>query len=671
MKFLKLFTPFKIKNMVVSNRIVMPALHTNLAKNGFMTDKLNNLYAERAKGGCGLILVGGCYVSPYGMGVPMMIAADDDKFIPKLTEFTEAVHGAREDVKVGMQLYHSGRYSMEFVIKKTPISSSATYSRFSKCTPRAMDMEDIKREQQAFADAAVRAQKSGFDCVEICGSAGYLMDQFLSPIVNVRTDKYGGSLENRLRFPLETIEAIKGAVDEDFIVGMRMAGDDMMEGSITYKNKIPIAKAYEDAGIDFLNITGAWHETKVPQLTMDVPPGCYTYLAENIKNNVSIPVFASNRINNPELAEQVLMADKADAICIGRGLMADPYLPEKAKKGELHDIMHCIGCNQGCFDGLFAMKPIGCLRNARLANEARTELKPITEKKKIMIIGSGPAGLEAARVAAIRGYEVHIFEKEDRIGGLLNIVHIPAGRHEFYRMLEDYQYWIQKYGITVHHGIEVTTDVVKEFNPDFVFLATGTLPIKPPIPGIDREHVYWANDALNGDVPIGKNNVIIGGGATGIELAIFIAKYGKLSLEAYEFLTQYKVLEIEDGLSKLYKGNKKVTVMEMLPRCGANLGKSTKWVLLDKCDMLGVKFLTGVNVTNIGKDSISYSDASDKEQVLNDVDTVYYATGVKPNNELYKEIQALGFDVERIGDAKKPATVLEAVGTAFKIANKI
>jgi 2,4-dienoyl-CoA reductase (NADPH2) len=445
----------------------------------------------------------------------------------------------------------------------------------------------------------------------------------------------------------------------------------MMEGSITYKNKIPIAKAYEDAGIDFLNITGAWHETKVPQLTMDVPPGCYTYLAENIKNNVSIPVFASNRINNPELAEQVLMADKADAICIGRGLMADPYLPEKAKKGELHDIMHCIGCNQGCFDGLFAMKPIGCLRNARLANEARTELKPITEKKKIMIIGSGPAGLEAARVAAIRGYEVHIFEKEDRIGGLLNIVHIPAGRHEFYRMLEDYQYWIQKHGIIVHHGVEVTTDVVKEFNPDFVFLATGTLPIKPPIPGIDGEHVYWANDALNGDVPIGKNNVIIGGGATGIELAIFIAKYGKLSLEAYEFLTQYKVLEIEDGLSKLYKGNKKVTVMEMLPRCGANLGKSTKWVLLDKCDMLGVKFLTGVNVTNIGKDSISYTDASDKEQVLNDVDSVYYATGVKPNNELYKEIQALGFDVERIGDAKKPATVLEAVGTAFKIANKI
>ena len=314
-------------------------------------------------------------------------------------------------------------------------------------------------------------------------------------------------------------------------------------------------------------------------------------------------------------------------------------------------------------DSIDTTTPQGKLTFHLFASLAEFERDIIRERTK--------AGLEAARVAAIRGYEVHIFEKEDRIGGLLNIVHIPAGRHEFYRMLEDYQYWIQKYGITVHHGIEVTTDIVKEFNPDFVFLATGTLPINPPIPGIDGEHVYWANDALNGDVPIGKNNVIIGGGATGIELAIFIAKYGKLSLEAYEFLTQYKVLEIEDGLSKLYKGNKKVTVMEMLPRCGANLGKSTKWVLLDKCDMLGVKFLTGVNVTNIGKDSISYSDASDKEQVLNDVDAVYYATGVKPNNELYKNIQALGFDVERIGDAKKPATVLEAVGTAFKIANNI
>jgi 2,4-dienoyl-CoA reductase (NADPH2) len=404
---------------------------------------------------------------------------------------------------------------------------------------------------------------------------------------------------------------------------------------------------------------------------MDVPPGCYTYLAENIKNNVSIPVFASNRINNPELAEQVLMSDKADAICIGRGLMADPYLPQKAKSGEVHDIMHCIGCNQGCFDGLFAMKPIGCLRNARLANEARTELQPIKEKKKIMIIGSGPAGLEAARVAAIRGYDVHIFEKEDRIGGLLNIVHIPPGRSEFKRMIDDYSYWIQKYGITVHYKIEVTPDVVKEFNPDFVFLATGTLPIKAPIPGIDGEKVYWANDALNGDVPIGNNNVIIGGGATGIELAIYIAKYGKLSLDAFEFLTHYKALEIDDALSKLYKGNKKVTVMEKLPRCGANLGKSTKWVLLDKCDMLGVKFITGVNITEIGKDSVSYTDASDNEQVLNDVNAVYYATGVKPNNELFKQIQALDIEVQKIGDAKKPATVLEAVGTAFKIANKI
>jgi 2,4-dienoyl-CoA reductase (NADPH2) len=333
--------------------------------------------------------------------------------------------------------------------------------------------------------------------------------------------------------------------------------------------------------------------------------------------------------------------------------------------------MHCIGCNQGCFDGLFAMKPIGCLRNARLGNEARTELKPLKEKKKIMIIGSGPSGLEAARVAAIRGHEVHIFEKEIRIGGLLNIIHIPPGRSEFKRMIDDYSYWIQKYGITVHYETEVTIDVVKEFNPDLVLLAAGSVPIKIPIPGIDGDNVYWANDALNGDVPIGNNNVIIGGGATGIELAIYLAKFGKLSLEAFEFLTHYKALKIDDALSKLYKGNKKVTVLEKLPRCGANLGKSTKWVLLDKCDMLGVKFHTGVNITEIGKDFVSFTDASDKEQILNDVDAVYYATGVKSNDGLLKEIKNLGFEVQKIGDAKKPATVLEAVGTAFKIANKI
>jgi 2,4-dienoyl-CoA reductase (NADPH2) len=366
LKFFKLFTPFKIKNMEISNRIVMPAMHLNLAKNGFITDKLIDFYVERAKGGAGLLIIGGCYVDKYGQGLPSMISVDNDQFIPKLTEFTTAVHDARDDVKICCQLYHGGAYSNPLVIRMKPIAPSAVYSKFSKTTPKEMTLEDIEKEQKAFVDATIRAKKSGFDAVEICANAGYLMDQFLSPKTNKRTDKYGGDLENRLRFPVETIERMR-AVTDDFTIGYRISGDDFVPGSNTYKEKAVIAKELGKY-LDYFNVTGGWHETKIPQLTMDVPEGCYTYLADNIKKNVSIPIFSSNRINNLELAEQVLMAGKADAVCIGRGLIADPYLPEKAKRNELRDVMHCVACNQGCFDNVFRMMPITCLRNARAVN---------------------------------------------------------------------------------------------------------------------------------------------------------------------------------------------------------------------------------------------------------------------------------------------------------------
>jgi len=669
MKFFKLFEPLKISNIMISNRIVMPAMHLNLANNGFITKKLTDFYVERAKGGAGLLVIGGCYVDIYGKGLPSMIAVDDDKYLPKLTEFTEIIHNANEDVKICCQLYHGGAYAFPQIIGRTPIAPSAVYSKFSKTTPKEMTIEDIKREQQAFVSATERAKKSGFDAVEICANAGYLMDQFISPKTNKRTDQYGGDLENRLRFPIETIELMKSNV-EDFVIGYRISGDDFVPGSNTYKEKAIIA---EELGkyLDYFNVTGGWHETKIPQLTMDVPEGCYTYLAENIKKHVSIPIFSSNRINTPELAEQVLMTGKADAICIGRGLIADPYLPMKAKKGELRDIMNCIGCNQGCFDNVFRMMPVTCLRNARAGNEARTELKPLKEKKKIMIIGSGPGGLEAARVASIRGHDVHIFEKADKIGGLLNIIWVPPGRNEFKRMIDNYSYWIQKYGIKVYFQQDVSLEKVKEFNPDVVFIATGSKPIIPAIKGIENKNVYWANDVFSGDAPVGKNNVIIGGGATGIELAIFLSKHGSLTKESFEFLTFYKALESEVALKMLHEGRNQVTVLEMLPKLGTGLGKTTKWVLLDKCDALGVKLIAGANIQEIGEDYVVYKDAVDKEQVINRVDYVYHATGVEPNNSLYKEIKPLNIPIEKIGDVRKAETVMEAVSRGYKIGNTI
>ena len=349
--------------MEISNRIVMPAMNATMAVNGIASDRFLNFYAERARGGAGMIIVGGTNVSKLAKGMPSQISIEDDSFIPHLQKITDAVHGARDDAKITCQLYHAGAYSMKMVLGETPIAPSAIMSNFTKDMPREMTMDDIKHEQQAFADAIVRAEKAGFDAVEILAGTGYLMTEFLSPRTNKRTDKYGGNLENRLRFPLETLELMK-STSANIPMGIRISGDDFLPGSNTYKEKAVIAKEISKF-VDWINVTGGWHETKTPQITMDVPEGCYTYLAENVKKNVSVPVFASNRINNVVLAEQIVMSGKADAVCIGRGLIADPYLPMKAQKGEIQDIMACVGCNQGCMDGAMKMKPLACLRNAR------------------------------------------------------------------------------------------------------------------------------------------------------------------------------------------------------------------------------------------------------------------------------------------------------------------
>ncbi len=655
--------------MEVSNRIVMPAMHIGLGQDGYVTKKFIDFYVERSIGGTGLITIGGCSVSKYGSGFPTMISIDDDKYIPKLKETTDAIHKARDGVKISAQLIHFGGIA-RLPPEITPIAPSAIYSKVRKSTPKEMTIEDIKQEQQAFAEATVRAKKAGFDAVEIAGSNGFLLAQFESPKTNHRTDKYGGDLDNRLRFPLETLELIRSRAD-DFVVGYRIAGNDFLQDGTPYHEKAIIAKTLSKY-IDYYDVTGGWGESPVPQITMDVPEGCYSYLAENIKKSVSIPVFSSNRINNPEIAEQVLMSGKADAVCIGRGLIADPYLPMKAENGDIRDIMNCIGCNQGCFDTANRMISVSCLRNARAGNEAETELKPLQKKKKVMIIGSGPAGLEAARVARIRGHDVHLFEKSDKIGGLLNIIWVPPGRNEFKRMIDNYNYWIQKHGINVHLGQEVFVDTVKEFNPDAVIIATGSSPVKPNIPGIERDNVFFANDVFSGDAPVGKNNVIIGGGATGVELAIYLAKYGQMSLEAFDFLTQYKALELDVALGMIHNGRNKVSILEQLPRLGKNIGITTRWVLIRKCRSLGVEFLTSTTVTDIGENYVNYRNAEGNEDVISDVDYVYYATGVVPNDSLFNDIKALGnIPVERIGDARTPESVLEAVAQGFNVANSI
>lgn len=681
MKFVKLFEPMKLAGKEVKNRIVMPAMHLNYSTDGSVNEQEIEFYRERAEGGVGFIIVGGCGVENRG-AAPGMIMLDDDKHIPSFKALADAVH--EHGSIIAAQLYHAGRYAMSFLTKEEPVSSSAVYSKFSKETPRKLSIEEIHEVQQHIADAAVRAEKADFDGVELLGSAGYLINQFLSPLTNKRDDEYGGSFENRLRFPLELIQKVKGAVSEDFIVGIRVSGDDFMPNSNNYEETAKIAKKYAEAGIDFINVTGGWHETRVPQITSQVPPGAYAYLAQNIKEIVgSTPVFSGNRINTPEIAEQILRDAKADAVAMGRALIADSFMPKKVKNGKLWDIIKCVACNQGCFDSIFKLQPVECMRNYRASRENRYDFENKTENpKRVVIIGAGPAGLEAARVATKLGHNVTVLEKRDSIGGQANVCFVPHGRESFKEILTYYENQIEHYDIDVRLNTEADVDLINELNPEVVIVATGVKYMVPKIDGIDGSNgsdICFADDALAGNHPVGQNVVVVGGAATGVETAIWAARQGALTSEQAHFLSFYEALPREEIFKRWFRGPRKVTIVELLPRIGKSIGKSSRWVMLDEVKNLDIDVITNANIRKFDRNKIEYKITDEDESTsseiksIEDVDTFILATGVKSNKELYRKLKKSkpGYKIYKIGDCKKPRTMLDAIHEGFRTAFKL
>jgi len=669
MKFVKLFEPLKIKNVEIRNRLVLPAMALNFTPNGFIGEKFSNFYAERAKGGVGLIIIGGCQVEARGAALGF-IAVDDDKFIPELTKFAKRMHD--HGAKVVTQLYHAGAYA----ISPEAVSSSAIRSNLTKMMPKELTIDEIKTVQESHAKAAERVREAIFDGVELLGSAGYLINQFLSPKTNIRTDEYGGSLENRLRYPLELIKLVKERVGKDILVGIRIAGDDFVPGSNTYKESAVFAKYYDEAGIDYINVTGGWHETRIPQIPMMVPQGAFAYLAENIRNNVSCPVFSSNRINDPIVAEQILRDGMADAICMGRALITDPYLPLKTRENKLWDIRKCVGCNQGCFDHIFGGKAVECMRNYEISREGKFDLDKKTDKPmKVLIIGSGPAGLEAARVAKMLGHNVTIFEKKDEIGGQANASYAPPGRHDIKEIIDYYKSQIEHLNIDLELGVEATPELINKYNPDAVIFATGVKYTIPEIPGIDGSlgsTIYSAEDVLSGDYPVGKNIVVVGGSATGMETAIWAAELGALDSEIARFISLYELMPQEEIFSRWLKGNRNVTLIEMLPRLGLNVGRTTRGFLIGHIMKLGINIITNANISKFEGKTVEFNHAGE-EKTLDNIDTFILATGVKPNTDLHDTIKASNptFKIYKIGDCKKARTMMEAIHEGFKTAYKL
>ncbi len=673
MELKRLFTPVTINNMEIKNRVLMPAIHHTYTPDGYANERFNKYYWRRAEGGAGLIYVGGCRFDDYGAAVGMMSLQTDD-FIPGYKEFTDGMH--ERGAKVGVQLYHAGAYTHQIAISggRQALAPSAVFSKFTKEMPKEMTIDEINEVITNWAAGALRAQKAGFDIVEILGSAGYLITQFLSPVKNQRKDEYGGSWENRTRFAREVVAAVRAAVGNDYPISMRIAGNDFVKGSNTNAESVEFCKMMEECGIDMFNVTGGWHESIVPQVTGDLPSGGYTYLAEAIHNVVKVPVAASNRINDPVLAEKLLAMGVSDMVSVGRPMVADPDWVKKAQEGRLKEIRKCVACNQGCLARTFFMKPMECLVNGMAGREYLMDETAEPEARlNILVVGAGPAGCEYAIKAAERGHAVTIWEKEERIGGQLKMVATPPGKHEFESLSTYFEAMLQKNNVDVVLGKQATAKDIAAAGFDYVVTATGIVPNMISLPGKSNIPVFSAYDVLQENVIAGKNVVVIGGGSVGCETAQYLAHEASASPEQIYFLMEHQA-ESAEVITRLLNSNRRNINIVDIAKIGSGFDPGTGWPVMKDLRRLGVgqyPFSDIVDVDN-EKVTIMMMDKETKERKKIEIpcDTIVLSVGAKPNDSLYKELVDLGVNVANLGDSEKVGKVIDAIRHADKLALK-
>jgi len=659
-----LFIPIEINKTEVKNRIYLPAMHMNMCIEFEVTDRLCEFYAERARGGAGAICVGFCTVDTAG-GMQTNIGGHDDKFIPGLRKLASAINdnGSRSVA----QINHSGRYAFSMFLKKgeTPVAPSPIASRLTGETPRELKHDEILEIIDKFAQTARRLNEAGFDMVEVLAGTGYLISEFLSPLTNKRTDEWGGSEENRMRFGREVVKAIRKMNGPDYPIIVRMNGNDMMEGGMRGDELRRFGKALEEAGADALCINVGWHEAQVPQITMGVPRSNFAYLARRMKETVSIPVIASHRINDVDDARLLIAEGFCDMAGMGRALIADPFLPVKAAEGRDDEIVHCCACGQGCFDHVFLLKPVECLLNPKAGHEFEGPVTKAKKVKKVAVVGGGVAGMSAALAAAERGHDVTLFEKEHYLGGQIIIAAMPPGREEFGQLAEDFETQVRLTGVKINTGWEVTANELKEGGFDAVILATGALPVTPPIPGAGRPNVVQAWDFLKGDAPVGRRVVVVGGGAVGVETAIALAEIGTLPPETLKFLFVNEAESQEELRYLATHGTKDVTLVEMIAKIGKDIGKSTRWTMALDMKRYGVKSMVNTKVIEINDEGVLVEQKGGKKELL-PADTVVLAAGAKPFCPLKDELEGAGMEVAVVGDAQKVALAFDAIHAGFK-----
>jgi len=646
-----LFSPIKIGIMEVRNRIVMPSMGTRLAAaDSTFTERQLNYYEARAKGGVGLVIVEVTTPNAVRKYAPNTPGLFDDRLIPSWNELAKMVHA--HGAKIAAQLLDPGPSGASILSGMQPVGPSPVAARTIREVPRELSIEEIEGVIDDFAEAARRGKEAGLDAIEIHAAHGYAMaGSFLSPFFNKRTDAYGGSLEGRLKLLLEIVKRIKAKVGRDFPVIVRMSGDDRVPGGRTLQETQFIAPILIEAGVDALEISGG----VVPAALWAVVPPSGTPLALNapfaaaVKHVVSVPVICVGRINSPQLAEFILKSGKADLVSMGRALMADPEMPKKAAAGNFEDIAPCVADNYGCLGSIGAGKPAVCIVNPAMGKEKEMAIVPAEKPKRVLVAGGGPAGLEAARVAALRGHQVALFEKEHKLGGQVNLASVPPYMQEMSQLVKYLSRQVEKVGVKVELGKEVTLELVEEMKPDVVIVATGASPLIPDdIPGIDKDRVATAWDVLAGKAAAkAKNVVILGGGLVGCETADFLAETG----------------------DNLAAGRTTVTIVEMLENVALDMALEPRHLLMQRLHAKGVKILTSANVKEILDDGMLFV-RDGREESIHNVDNIILALGATPADQLSEKIKDKVAEVYVIGDAKEPRRVLEATAEGAEIGRK-
>ncbi|WP_405195968.1 FAD-dependent oxidoreductase [Streptomyces anulatus] len=643
-----LLSPLDLGFTTLPNRVLMGSMHIGLeeAERGF--ERMAAFYAERARGGVGLMVTGGIAPSERACSFPGGAKMTTEAEAEQHREITSAVHAAGG--RIAMQILHFGRYAHHPDL----VAPSALKAPISGFTPNALTDDQVEETIEEFVRAAGLARLAGYDGVEIMGSEGYLINEFIVSATNHRTDRWGGSYENRMRLPVEIVRRVRERVGDDFILIYRLSMLDLVPGGSTLEEVVTLAKEIEAAGATIINTGIGWHEARIPTIATSVPRGAFSWVTEKVRGAVSVPLVTSNRINTPEVAEEILASGRADMVSMARPFLADPEFVAKAAAGRADAINTCIGCNQACLDHIFSLQITSCLVNPRACHETELVLSPTRARKRVAVVGAGPAGLACSVTAAERGHAVTLFDTADEIGGQLNVARRVPGKEEFDETLRYFRTRLAELDVEVRLSTRADTGTLDGY--DEIVLATGVEPRTPAIPGTDRPNVVSYLDVLRDGTPVGDRVAIVGAGGIGFDVAEFLTDGGdEASLDADTFFRQWGVdtsYAERGGLRAPERPESPRTVhlvQRRTTKVGAGLGKTTGWIHRTELRHRGVEMIAGASYDLIDDEGLHLT--VDGERRVLPVDTVVLCAGQEPRRELYEELRAGAVPVHLIGGA--------------------